>query len=98
MLLHQNIDHTGFQRLLRSTDRLSGFHKLRAFHVELMHAPSQFSTENDGGYQTRRGQHGIAAPVATPSIRQFVGGALRTQYPYKAAYESESIHLSYLAP
>ena len=86
-------------RLLRSIDRLSGFHdKLHAFHVALMHAPSQFSTENDGGYHTRRGQHGMAAPVATPSVNSSVGGALRTQYPYKAAYESESIYISYIAP
>ena len=85
--------------LLRSIDRLSGFHdKLHAFHVALMHAPSQFFAENDGRYQTRRGQHGMAAPVAAPSVSSSVGGALRTQYPYKAACESESIYLSYLPP
>ena len=34
-------------RRLRSTDRLSGFHdKLHAYHVVLLHALSQLSTEN----------------------------------------------------
>ena len=87
--------------LLRSIVRLSGFHdEVNAFHVAPRHAPSRFFTENDGGYQTRRGQHVMAAPVATPSISSFVGGALRTKYPYwyMAAYESESVYLSYLFP
>ena len=30
-------------------------------------------------------------------ISSIVGGALKTQYSYKAAYESERIYLSYLA-
>ena len=53
-------------RILRSTDQLQDSHdKLHAYHVALLHAACQLSTENDGGYQTRRGQHGMAAPVAT---------------------------------